>query len=47
MADCAQFSAWIAAAQALLSGLNLYSTVQTRANACITEAQQRYADSCM
>lgn len=44
--DCARFAAWISAAQTFLSGLTLYSTVQTRAMQCITQAQQRYDMSC-
>jgi hypothetical protein len=44
--NCADFSAWIAAAETLLSTLTLYSTVQTGAAACITRAQQDYAAAC-
>jgi len=46
MGDCTRFAAWISAAQTFLSGLTLYSTVQTRAMQCITQAQQRYDMSC-
>jgi hypothetical protein len=46
MSKCAEFSAWNAASEALLGGLSLSAGVTTRAQACVTEAKQRYATAC-
>lgn len=46
MNDCTKFSSWIEAAEELLGKLSLYSTVQTRAAACVTEAKSRFDTQC-
>lgn len=46
MSKCPEFSAWVTAAQTLLGGLSLSSGVASRAEACVTEAKQRYATAC-
>jgi hypothetical protein len=46
MNDCTKFSSWIAASEGLLATLSLYSTVQTRAAACVTEAKSRFEAKC-
>jgi hypothetical protein len=46
MNDCTKFASWIAAAEGLLGKLTLYSTIQTRATACVTEAKSRFDMQC-
>lgn len=44
--NCMVLSDWIAAAEALLTGLTLYQTVGTRVQTCITQAQENFTQNC-
>lgn len=46
MQDCAQFAAWISAAEMSLAQLTLYMTTQSRAQSCVTAAKEKLAQMC-